>query len=302
MQAKTELEAIAARMAKRLPAGLTGRHATAIPGFQLVRRETAEEHCELYEPLIGLTAQCRKHTLVAGEDYRYGPGHCLIAGVDMPSKTTILSASPEEPFLALALDLDRELVARLSADGGAVAPGIPRGAAVMPAEAKVIRAFSRLLELLDEPEDIPVMAPLLVREIHHRLLLGPQGGWLRAICAGGAVVNRVAEAVRWIRANYKSPLAVPDLAKSVGMSESSLFRAFRELTGLSPLQFQKTLRLYEARRLIFTRASNVENAAYAVGYASATQFAREYKRLFGEAPKRDATRRQARAGAQASPP
>lgn len=142
-----------------------------------------------------------------------------------------------------------------------------------------------------EPEEIPVMAPLLVREIHHRLLLGSQGGWLRAICAGGSAGSRVAKAVSWIRGNFKNPLSVPELAKNAGMSESSFFRVFREVTSLSPLQFQKTLRLYEAQRLLVSGAANVENTAYAVGYESVSQFVREYKRMFGEPPKRDTARR-----------
>ena len=182
---------------------------------------------------------------------------------------------------------------RLSAAGRAVS-GIPRGVAVMPAEPKVALAFLRLLELLDEPEDIPVMAPLLIREIHHRLLLGPQGDWLVAVCAGAAG-SRVAEAAGWLRANYTSRFSVTELAKNVGMSESAFFRAFRELTTLSPLQFQKTLRLYEARRLLSLRQTNVENAAFAVGYESASQFVRDYKRLFGEPPKRDVMRMRGRA-------
>ena len=279
---------IAARMLER-PV-FAGRIATAVPGFELARWEGASELREFYTPFIGYTVQGGKHTLVGADEFRYGPGHCFVAGVDMPSKSAVVTASPDEPFLALALELDRELVMRLSAGGAAVPPGVPRGVAVMPADPRVALAFLRLLELLDEPEEIPVMAPLLIREIHHRLLLGPQGGWLRAICAGGTAGNRVAEAVSWIRVNYKNPLSAPELAKSAGMSESSFFRVFREVTTLSPLQFQKTLRLYEAQRLLLMRESNVENAAYAVGYESASQFAREYKRMFGEPPRRDVMR------------
>ncbi|MBR6975964.1 MAG: AraC family transcriptional regulator [Ottowia sp.] len=268
----------------------SGRRATAIPGFMLARWEAAEELQEFYTPFIGYTVQGGKHTLVGADEFRYGSGHCFVAGVDMPSKSTIVTASPDEPFLALALELDRELVMRLSA-GMVAARGVPRGVAVMPAEARVAHAFLRLMALLDEPAEIAVMAPLLVREIHHRLLLGPQGGWLRAICTGGSAGNRVAKAVSWIRGNFKNPLSVPELAKNAGMSESSFFRVFREVTSLSPLQFQKTLRLYEAQRLLVSGAANVENTAYAVGYESASQFVREYKRMFGEPPKRDTARR-----------
>lgn len=273
-----------------------GRHPTAISGFHLVRRVRANELCVFHRPFIGLTVQGCKRTLVGKGEYSYGEYHCFVAGVDMLSESYITIASDEEPFLALSLDLDRSLVARLAAEMPSPSrrtPGAGKSVAVMEADAKVMTAFLRLAELLDEPEEIPIMSPMLIREIHYRLLLGPQGTWLRTICSLGTTSNQVARAVTWLRENYKTPLQVEELAQRVGMSSSSFFRNFKQMTTLSPLQFQKALRLYEAQRLMLTSEYNVANAAYAVGYESSTQFIREYKRMFGEPPRRDVSRKRA---------
>lgn len=273
-----------------------GSHPTAISGFNLVRRVQANELRVFYRPFIGLTVQGFKRTIVGRDEYSYGEYHCFVAGVDMPSKSYITVASDEEPFLALSLDLDRSLVAQLAAEIPSQAraeSGAGKSVAVMEADAKVMAAFLRLAELLDEPEEIPIMAPMLIREIHYRLLLGPQGAWLRTICSLGTASNQVAQAVTWLRENYKAPLQVEELARKVGMSSSSFFRNFKQMTTLSPLQFQKALRLYEAQRLMLTSEYDVANAAYAVGYESSTQFIREYKRMFGEPPRRDVNRKRA---------
>ena len=242
-------EKILSRMAE------PGSHPTAISGFHLVRRVQANELRVFYRPFIGLTVQGFKRTIVGKDEYSYGEYHCFVAGVDMPSESYITVASDEEPFLALSLDLDRSLVAQLAAEipsSARMEPGAGKSVAVMEADAKVMAAFLRLAELLDEPEEIPIMAPMLIREIHYRLLLGPQGAWLRTICSLGTASNQVARAVTWLRENYKAPLQVEELAQRVGMSSSSFFRNFKQMTTLSPLQFQKALRLYEAQRLMLT--------------------------------------------------
>lgn len=271
-----------------------GAHPTAIPGFKLVRRVLANDLRVFYKPFIGLTVQGFKRTMVGKDEYSYGEYHCFVAGVDMPSESYITIASDEKPFLALSLDLDRSLVARLASEmpsSGRRTIGAEKSVAVMEADGKVMAAFLRLAELLDEPEDIPVMAPMLIREIHYRLLLGTQGTWLRTICSIGTASNQVARAVTWLRENYKGSLNVEELARKVGMSPSSFFRNFKQMTTLSPLQFQKSLRLYEAQRLMLNNEHDVANAAYAVGYESSTQFIREYKRMFGESPHRDINRK-----------
>lgn len=280
-------EHIRATMLAHVPT--PGQHPTAIDGFHLVRLNATNALCEVHFPLIALTVQGNKRTFIGSEEYRYGAGQCIIIGVDTPCQSTVLTASPEQPFLALILALDSNLSVSLPAAPPAAA-GTLRGAAIMPAETKVLHAFERLLALLDEPDDIPVMAPLLAREIHHRLLLGPQGGWLHALVTKGTRGNRIADAIGWLRANYRQPLAIADLALRAGMSESRFFRAFRQVTGASPLQFQKTLRLFEAQRLLVLGQGNVSDAAYATGYASVSQFTREYKRQFGAAPGSNARR------------
>lgn len=278
-----------------------GSFPTDVAGFNLVRRETANEVRVFYKPFVGLTVQGRKRSVIGGGEYTYGEYHCFVAGIDMPSESWITGASETEPFLALSLDLDRSLVARivsemaapgLSADvdcasGSRTTGSQAKSVAVMEADVPLMRAFLRLAELLDEPQDIPVMAPLLIKEIHYRLLAGAQGAWLKAICSVGSAENRIASAVTWIRENFKEPMNVGQLAKNVGMSPSRFFRNFKSLTGSSPLQFQKMLRLYEAQRLLLSGECDVAGAAYGVGYESPPQFIREYKRLFGQSPRRD---------------
>ncbi len=283
-------EIILSRMAE------PGSHPTAISGFNLVRRVQANELRVFYKPFIGLTVQGFKRTIVGKDEYSYGEYHCFVAGVDMPSESYITVASDEEPFLALSLDLDRSLVAQLAAEVPSTSrmePGAGKSVAVMEVDAKVMAAFLRLAQLLDEPEEIPIMAPMLIREIHYRLLLGPQGAWLRTICSLGTASNQVAKAVTWLRENFKAPLQVEELARRVGMSSSSFFRNFKQMTTISPLQFQKALRLYEAQRLMLAGECDVASAAYAVGYESSTQFIREYKRMFGDPPRRDVSRKRA---------
>ena len=260
-----------------------GRLRTAIDGFMVVRRTYENEIVNLFDiPLIGLTVQGNKHSVMGNQTYQYGEGHCLITGVDMPTSSRILETSPDKPFLAVALTLNRELIAQLAAETS------PTQRHSGPH--KVVAAFLRLINLLDEPEEIPVMAPLIIREIHHRLLVGPQGEWLRTVCTNGTRTNQIARAISWLRENYKEPLQVEELAGMVNMAISTFHRHFKEVTDSSPLQFQKQLRLYEAKRLMVFAGNDVNNAAHAVGYESSTQFIREYKREFGAPPRRDVTR------------
>ncbi|MEG6501543.1 MULTISPECIES: AraC family transcriptional regulator [unclassified Desulfovibrio] len=274
----------------------TGRLQTAIDGFMVVRRAQNNEVVNIFDiPLIGLTVQGFKHSVIGSQSYQYGEGHCLITGIDMPTSSRILPVSPDSPgehFLAVALHLDRELIAQLAAETPPVQrySGPHKVVAVAEADPKVVAAFLRLINLLDEPEEIPVMAPLFIREIHHRLLAGPQGEWLRTVCTNGTRTNQIARAITWLRENYKEPLRVDVLAQMVNMATSTFHRHFKEVTDRSPLQFQKQLRLYEAKRLMLFDSHDVNNAAYAVGYESSTQFIREYKREFGAPPRRDTSR------------
>lgn len=271
-----------------------GKFTCAVLGLAYARREEVNksENC-FNRPVVAVVVQGFKRSVMGGEEYRYGEGHCLVAGVDMPSSSQIIGASPEEPFLAISLDLDRSLIARLAAEVPAP-PGSGAGSgkalSIVEVDPDVLDAFLRLVEMLDRPEQIPALAPLVVREIHTRLLLGPQGGYLRQITTHGTQSNQISRAITWLKDNYREPLQVDRLAQQVNMATSTFHRHFKEVTTLSPLQFHKRLRLYEAQRLMLAENANATSAGMAVGYESTTQFNREYKRLFGEPPRRDMSR------------
>jgi AraC-like DNA-binding protein len=267
-----------------------GRYPTAIEGLTIVRRDEVNqpENC-FHEPLVGIIVQGFKRSIIGTEEYSYGENDCLIAGVDLPSVSYITVASPEQPFLGLSLSLDKYLITQLAAEiPPSVKPGngSHKGISVTEVDPDVLDAFLRLVELNEKPEQIRVLAPMIVREIHYRLLIGPQGERLRMINTHGTQTNEIAKTITWLRDNYKEPLQVDELARRVNMATSTFHRHFRQVTTLSPLQFQKRLRLYEAQRLMLAESEDAAMAGLAVGYESPTQFNREYKRLFGEPPHR----------------
>jgi AraC-like DNA-binding protein len=267
---------------------------TAVDGLRLSRRDEPDriENC-FSEPGVGVIVQGFKRSVIGSQEFCYGANQCMVAGVDMPSSFAVVGASPEEPFLAVALVLDKVLITRLAAETP-LAPGPGKGSckgiSVVDVDPGVLDAFLRLVELLDKPGQIPVLAPMIVREIHYRLLVGPQGGHLRRLNTLGTQSNQIAQAINWLRQNYREPLQVDELARRVHMATSTFHRHFKEVTTLSPLQFHKRLRLYEAQRLMLAESENATGAALAVGYESPTQFNREYKRLFGDSPHRDVSR------------
>jgi AraC-like DNA-binding protein len=272
----------------------TGRYPTAIEGLMTSRRDKATpvENC-FYKPLIGVTVQGFKRSIIGSEEYSYGKNHCLVVGVDLPSSNHITVASPDQPFLAVSLDLDKYLITQLAAEippSSSLGNNPYKGMAVAEVDPDVLDAFLRLIELLEKPEQIPVLAPMIIREIHYRLLVGPQGERLRMINTHGTQTNQIARTITWLRDNYKEPLQVDELARKVNMAASTFHRHFRQVTTLSPLQFQKRLRLYEAQRLMLVENEDAALAGLAVGYESPTQFNREYKRMFGEPPHRHVSR------------
>ena len=276
------------KLLRRLPE--PGRYPTAIEGFMISRRHDAKEleNC-VYKPLVAVVLQGTKRSVIGSEVYRYGENHCLVIGVDLPSANHVLDASPERPFLAVTLDLDKYLITQLAAEvppSSRFENGSYKGMAVAEVDPDVLDAFLRLAELLDKPEQIPVLAPMLIREIHYRLLIGPQGERLRMINTLGTQSNQIAKSITWLRENYKEPLQVDKLARQVNMATSTFHRHFRQVTTLSPLQFQKRMRLFEAQRRMLLENEDAAIAGLAVGYESATQFNREYKRMFGEPPHR----------------
>lgn len=271
-----------------------GRQSTAVEGLTLTRWNAANmvDTC-FYAPSVGLIVQGRKKSVIGREIFRYGELDCLVNGVDMPSESRILGASPEQPLLAVSLVINRALATELASVAASSfdAPGGRcLGVSVARVEPDVHDAFARLVDLLDRPEEAALMAPLLVREVLFRVLAGPQGGDLRRLHTVGSHGHQVAEAIIWLRANYMRPLSVDALAARVAMSTSTFHRQFKKVTSLSPLQFQKRLRLYEAQRLMLSRNLDANHAGRAVGYESSSQFSREYSRLFGAPPRRDLVR------------
>jgi len=267
-----------------------GRYPTAVQGLMTSRRNksTQAESC-IYKPLVAVIVQGSKRSIIGSEEYSYGENHCLVTGVDMPSANYVSVASPEQPFLAVALELDKYLITQLAAEiPPSSRPGnnSHKGMAVAEVDPDVLDAFLRLVELLEKPEQIPILAPMIIREIHYRLLIGPQGERLRMLNTLGTQSNQISKTITWLRDNYKGPLRVEELAGKVNMATSTFHRLFRQVTTLSPLQFQKRLRLYEAQRLMLVENEDAALAGLAVGYESPTQFNREYKRLFGEPPHR----------------
>ena len=280
---------LARKIAAHVPKA--GVQATAIPGLTLFRR-TAPSPCHpaTYEPSFNVFVQGRKRVTLGGTTYLCDESTFLLSSVDLPVVSEIVSASEEVPLLALLLKLDMAVVREIlnqeefqrhegSSQG--------RGIAVGTTTVELLKPCSRLLDLLDAPEDIPFLSSLIQREVVYRLLRGPQGERLRAIATLGDQSQRTAKAVAWLRANYAKPLRLEDLAEVARMGMSTLHHHFRALTALSPLQYQKQLRLHAARERMLVEGLDAASAAFDVGYESASQFNREYKRFFGQPPMRD---------------
>lgn len=264
---------------------------TSIPMLALFRRTTPSEPTScMYDPSVALIVQGAKRVLLGEDTYMYDACRFLVTSVDLPAIGEIIEASREKPFLALMMKLDQRVMTELMVEGR-LRPPRPeptgRGMAVGQATLPLLQAFQRLIDLLDEPDDIPVLAPLIQREILYRLLVSDQGARLWQIASVGSQSHRIARAIDWLKANAAEPLRVDELAASVQMSTSTFHHHFRTLTAMSPLQFQKWLRLNEARRLMLTEHLDASTAAFRVGYESPSQFGREYHRLFGAPPLRD---------------
>lgn len=266
---------------------------TPISGLGFFRREEPlpPTIC-LVEASIVLVVQGEKQMLVGGEAYPYDVNRFLITSLDLPANSQIVTASPDKPCLGLVLKLDLRIMAELIAQGGLPSPlerSIDRGigAGLGKVTPVLLEAFKRLLDLLDDPASIPVLAPLIEREIHYRLLKSDQAARLWQIASVGSQGHRIARAIDWLKMNYTATLRIDDLAAHVQMSPSSLHQHFRQLTAMSPLQYQKWLRLNEARRLMLNESLDAASAAFEVGYESPSQFSREYTRLFGAPPRRD---------------
>lgn len=299
--APTEVrDALAAKIAAHAPC--EGANPTSIPGLVLYRRTRPSAcHWTMCEPGLTVFAQGRKLIQLGGTPYLCEESSFLVSSIDTPIRSQILEASQAAPLLSLWLRLDmvavQELISREDLPEPDGSPAL-RGLAVGKAPVELLGACSRLLDLLESPEDIPFLGPLIQREIAYRILKTPQGARLRAIATRGDLSNRTARAIAWLRAHYSEPLRVDELARVAHMGVSTLHRQFRALTGLSPLQYQKQLRLQAARQRMLADGVDATTAAYEVGYQSVSQFTREYKRLFGQPPRRDVvTQRETRSAA-----
>jgi len=265
---------------------------TAVPGLLLARQLAPSDPIALVvDPSLCIVAQGAKEVFLADEVYRYDPARSLLVSVDLPISARVVEATPTRPCLAVRLSLDPSVLGELlAACPDAPPPGPPaRGLDVRRVEPQLLDAVGRLVALLDAPRDIPALAPLVIREVTYRVLTGPQGARLRQIAAAGVPAHRIARAVRWLRENFADPLRVESLAREARMSLSGFHQHFKAVTGLSPVQFQKQLRLQEARRLMLGKGLDAAEAAFRVGYESPSQFSREYRRMFGAPPRKDVT-------------
>ncbi len=245
----------------------------------------------VYDPIATLVLQGRKRVFIGDRVFVYGPGRCMIVAAEIAAMGQISEASPETPFVAVGLYLDPIVLADLIADLADMPdPPVEPGFGFSEASPMLLDAWRRLLELLDRPGEIPVMGQLLERELTFRLLMGPHGALLRQIAGANSRLSQIRLAMAWIRERYSEPLGIDAMAEVAGMSRSAFHRRFKAVTALSPLQYQKQIRLHAARRKMIVGRADAASAAFAVGYESASQFSRDYKRLFGMPPARDVGR------------
>lgn len=284
--------ALAGRIARWTESGEL--RTTAIPGLSLFRRdEPTAPISGMYEPSICMAVQGAKRVILGEDTYVYDAHRYLITSVHLPTIVQITEASPEKPYLGLRLMLDLREITQMMVDSNLPKPRTQqssRGMATGEVTLPLLAGIQRLIDLLDAPQDIPILAPIIQREITYRLLVGEQGDRLRQIASAGSQSNQIARAINWLKGNFSEPLSIDDLAAQSSMSTSTFHHHFRSMTALSPLQFQKQLRLQEARRLMLTERMDAANAAFQVGYESPSQFNREYNRQFGAPPLRDITK------------
>jgi AraC-like DNA-binding protein len=281
-----------------------GDHNTAISALTLHRRHSPTEplHC-IYNLGLGVVAQGDKQVLLGGQSIDYGPGQSMLTTIDLPVVSHVTRASTREPFLGIMLTLDVRAIVEIASDVDAprqLRDEMYRSISFKALDGLLLDALVRLVNLLDEPRLVPRLAPLIQEEITIRLLTGPHGPQLRHLVTVGSPSQQIARVVAWLKQNFVQSLQVDDLADRAHMSPSTFRQHFRALTGLSPLQYLKQLRLQEARQLMLNQNLDAGRAGGLVGYESASQFSREYSRLFGAPPQRDISRMRRLSGGPAN--
>lgn len=295
---------LAELVSQRLPA--EGFFETAIPGLELFRVD-APTPCMsvVYEPSLCVIAQGRKTIQLGDREIVYGPLSYMVSSVDLPVNGRVVDASPEDPYLAVKITIDPAEVAELVVQlGDAAPPAQPNdcpyaacGLCIAQVDLGILDAMTRLVRLLDSPQDAKILAPLIQREIIYRALVGEMGPRMREFVSAGSQAHRVSRVIAVLKDRFSEPLRVRELAENVNMSESALYHSFKQITRMSPLQFQKKLRLHEARRLMLSEGLEAATASYRVGYESPSHFSREYTRMFGAPPRADVVRLRGETGA-----
>ncbi len=292
--AVNECKELAALLERHTDGKGNGVHKTDINKLEFMRESSTSTALQcVYEPILGIVVQGKKEALLGEETYRYGAAQYLVVSVDLPLSGFVIEATPDKPYLGFKLNLDPRQLCDIIAQ---IRPGTPkkensvRGLFVSNVDASLIDCALRLTRLLDTPQDIPILAPMIIREMYYRLLMGEQGEAVRQIATSGSNMQRIAEVIKLLKADFTKPMRIEELAGQASMSPSSFHHHFKEVTSMSPLQYQKQLRLLEARRLMLAENSDAANAAYQVGYESPSQFSREYSRMFGAPPIKDIER------------
>lgn len=268
-----------------------GNYASPIEGVRLVRRNNPTEFLRcFYYPTCIFVLQGKKHMLYGSSNLVYGKGQYVVSCTDIPVSSRVIEASSEEPFVVLILEFDSNLISNLILETkmqGSVEPDA-KCLAIADTDDMLLDAFYRLAQLIEKPTaEQDILSSMIIKEIYYRLLIGPLGNQLRMINTKGTRSNQIAQAIMFLKENFSEKLSIDDIAEHVNMASSSFYRNFKKVTSVSPLQYQKQLRLYEAQRLMLSGEHNAESASYLVGYESPTQFSREYKKMFGAPPKTD---------------
>lgn len=279
-----ELRKLASRAENR-------RTETGIPRVAMVQGEIPEHQlAAVYDPMVNLILAGHKTMTVGNTTFRYDPATYFVMSVDLPAVGSVHPSKSGDPYLAISLTLEPAVVAGLLADLPKPAGGelYGSGFSVAPVTSVLLEAWVRMLRLMDRPDEIAALAPAYERELLFRVLRGPHGWMLRDMAAPGTALSRIGVAIQWIRQNFAKPIRVEALAAMATLSVSAFHRHFKAITALSPLQYQKRIRLLHARSLLVAGEGNATSVAFGVGYESANQFSREYARLFGLPPSKDA--------------